>query len=145
MSVTLEARPDEASPELRARARRPLRVAIAWQTGVTAVIAAIAAALAGMSGAVSALLGGAVCAVPFALAGWIATRRMASSAVSMVTGALWAEMVRVVLIVLFLGATLLFYPGLIAAAFFAAFIAGIVILSLAVFIRDSAASTESAH
>jgi len=138
MSVSLE-----ASPDLRARARRPLRVSIAWQLAVTAVIAAIAAALAGVSGAISALLGGAICAVPFAFAGWIATRRMADSAVSMVTRALWAEMIRVALIVLLLGATLLFYPGLNAAAFFAAFIAGIVILSLAVFIRDSAVSTES--
>lgn len=111
--------------------------------GVTAVIAVIAAALAGVGGAISALLGGAICAFPFALAGWIATRRVADSTVSMVTGALWAEMIRIVLIVLLLGATLLFYPGLIAAAFFAAFIAGIVILSLAVFIRDSAVPTES--
>ena len=141
MSVNLE-----TTPDLHARARaarRPLRVAIAWQMSVTAVIALVAGALAGVTGAISALLGGAICAIPFALAGWLVTRRPADSAVSMVTAALWAEMVRIGLIALLFGGTLFLYRDVSVAAFISAFIAGVVILSLAVFIREPAVVNES--
>lgn len=124
--------------------RRPLRVAVGWQLGLTIALIAVFAVVAGVHGAVSAALGGAICTAPFVLAGWLATRRLADSTVSMLTSALWAEMIRVVLIVLLLAATLYFYRDLNAAAFFASFIASIVVLSLAVFVRDIAATDNSA-
>lgn len=134
-----------ASRNVVARAlRRPLRVAVYWQLGmVIALIAAFAAAI-GKHGAVSAALGGAICTIPFVFAGWLATRRSAESTVSMLTSALWAEMVRIGLIVLLLAASLYFYRDLNAAAFFASFIASVVILSLAVFVRDSSESSNAA-
>lgn len=141
MSVILRAPLDVVARALR----RPLRVAVAWQLGLTLALIAVFAVVAGVHGAVSAALGGAVCTAPFVLAGWVATRRLADSTVSMLTSALWAEIIRIGLIALLLAATLYLYRDLNAAAFFASFIASVVVLSLAVFVRDSAATDNSAE
>lgn len=116
--------------------RRALRLALAWQVGCTLLITVVAGALAGAHGAVSAALGGAICTVAFAFAGWLVTRRVADSATSMVTTALLAEMLKVGAIVLLLGLTLFLYREVIAAALLASFIASVAILALAVFFRD---------
>lgn len=122
--------------------RRALRLALGWQVGCTLLITVAAGALAGLHGAVSAAIGGAICTLAFAFAGWLATRRVADSATSMVTTALFAEMVKVGAIVLLLGLTLVFYREAVATALLASFIASVVILALAVFVRDTERDTE---
>jgi ATP synthase protein I len=135
--VNLEsAHPALASAARGRLPRRALRLALGWQVGCTLLITVAAGAMAGLHGAVSAALGGAICTVAFALAGWLATRRIADSATSMVTTALFAEMAKVGTIVLLLGLTLAFYREAVAAALIASFIASVVILALAVFFRD---------
>lgn len=60
----------------------------------------------------------------------------------MVTTALFAEMVKVGTIVLLLGLTLVLYREAVATALLASFIASVVILALAVFVRDTERDTE---
>jgi len=135
--VNLESAHPALTGASRARLpRRALRLALAWQVGCTLLITVAAGALAGAHGALSAALGGAICTVAFAFAGWLATRRVADSATSMVTTALLAEMVKVGSIVVLLGLTLFLYRDVIAAALLASFISSVVILALAVFFRD---------
>jgi ATP synthase protein I len=140
--VNLESAHPALPTAARARLpRRALRLALGWQVACTLLITVAAGALAGLHGAVSAALGGAICTVAFVLAGWLATRRIADSATSMLTTALLAEMVKVGTIVLLLGLTLVLYREAVATALLASFIASVVILALAVFVRDTERDT----
>lgn len=70
------------------------------------------------------------------IAALVATRRPAQSAAGILYGALRAEGVRVVLIILLLWLVLATYRDVVAAAFFVSFAVTLLIFSSALFMRD---------
>ena len=115
---------------------RPIRTAIRRQAVATAVLVVVAALWAGMHGAVSAALGGMISITTGVVAGFIATRRPADSAGGILYGALKAEGVRVLLIIVLLWLVLATYRDIVAAAFFVSFALTLLIFSSALFTRD---------
>jgi len=115
---------------------RPIRTAIRRQGVATAILVIVAALWAGVHGAVSAALGGMISITAGLVAAFIATRHPADSAGGILYGALRAEGVRVVLIVLLLWLVLATYQDIVAIAFFVSFALTLVIFSSALFMRD---------
>lgn len=116
--------------------RKPIRTVLRWQLMATAVLALAGGILAGVDGALSAALGGAVCLC----AGWVsavvASKGKAQSAGEILVGALMAEGVKVGLIVLLLWLVLATYNEIVAPAFFGSFVATVLIFGMAFFVRD---------
>ena len=116
---------------------KPIRVVLSWQLGVTVALALLAGLLAGMHGALSAALGGAVseCAgsVSAVVAGWGG----AKSAGGILFGALRAEGIKIGLIAILLWLVLATYAEVVMLAFLGAFVATIVIFSMAFFVRET--------
>ena len=116
--------------------RKPIRTVLRWQLMATAVLTIAGGILAGVDGALSAALGGAVSLC----AGWIsavvASKGKAQSAAEVLIGALMAEGVRIGLIVLLLWLVLATYDEVVAPAFFGSFVATVLILGMAFFVRD---------
>ena len=116
--------------------RKPIRTVLRWQLMATAVLTLAGGILAGVDGALSAALGGAVSLC----AGWIsavvASKGKAQSAAEVLIGALMAEGVRIGLIVLLLWLVLATYDEVVAPAFFGSFVATVLIFSMAFFVRD---------
>ena len=119
---------------------RPFRIVFRWQAIATAAIAAVAALWAGWSGAWSALLGGAVslfASVVFAvtLALSLGDGRP-SGPVKPLRAMLRAEAAKVMAIVGGLALALKTFDGIVHPAFFGAFIAAVIVFSLAFFVSD---------
>ena len=116
--------------------RKPIRTVLRWQLMATAVLTLAGGILAGVDGALSAALGGAVSLC----AGWIsavvASKGKAQSAAEVLIGALMAEGVRIGLIVLLLWLVLATYDEVVAPAFFGSFVATVLIFGMAFFVRD---------
>jgi len=116
--------------------RKPIRTVLRWQLMVTAALTLAGGILAGVDGALSAALGGAVSLC----AGWVsavvASKGRAQSAGDVLIGALMAEGVRIGLIVLLLWLVLATYEELVAPAFFGSFVATVLIFGMAFFVRD---------
>ena len=116
--------------------RKPIRTVLRWQLMATAVLALAGGILAGVDGALSAALGGAVSLC----AGWIsavvASKGKAQSAAEVLIGALMAEGVKIGLIVLLLWLVLATYDEVVAPAFFGSFVATVLIFGMAFFVRD---------
>jgi len=117
--------------------RKPIRTVLRWQLMATAVLTIAGGILAGVDGALSAALGGAVSLC----AGWIsavvASKGKAQSAAEVLIGALMAEGVKIGLIVLLLWLVLATYDEVVAPVFFGSFIATVMIFSMAFFVRDN--------
>jgi len=116
--------------------RKPIRTVLRWQLMATAVLTLAGGILAGVDGALSAALGGAVSLC----AGWIsavvASKGKAQSAAEVLIGALMAEGVKIGLIVLLLWLVLATYDEVVAPAFFGSFVATVLIFGMAFFVRD---------
>ena len=116
--------------------RKPIRTVLRWQLMATAVLTIAGGILAGVDGALSAALGGAVSLC----AGWIsavvASKGKAQSAAEVLIGALMAEGVRIGLIVLLLWLVLATYDEVVAPAFFGSFVATVLIFGMAFFVRE---------
>ena len=116
--------------------RKPIRTVLRWQLMATAVLALAGGILAGVDGALSAALGGAVSLG----AGWssavVASKGKAQSAGEILLGALMAEGVKIGLIVLLLWLVLATYDSVVAPAFFGSFIATVLIFGMAFFVRE---------
>lgn len=103
----------------------------------TVVLAAIAGYLAGVHGALSAALGGLVsfgAGLGFAAA---ASWGKADSAAGVMAGALRAEAIKIILIVLLLWLVMSSYKSVVGIAFFGTFIVATVIFSAAFFVPDN--------
>ena len=116
--------------------KRPVRVVLRWQLFATAALTLLAWILAGRHGALSAALGGAVSMCAGAASAIVASLGDKQSAGGIVTGALRAEGVKIVLIVGLLWLVLANYADVMAPAFFGSFIATILIFSMAFFVRE---------
>ncbi len=116
--------------------RRPIRTVLRWQLMVTAALTFAGGILAGVDGALSAALGGAVSLC----AGWVsavvASKGEARSAGEILIGALRAEGVKLGLIVLLLWLVLAAYDEVVTPAFFGSFVATVLIFGMAFFVRD---------
>ena len=115
---------------------KPIRTVLRWQLIATAGLTLLAALVAGVHGALSAALGGAVSVS----AGWIsaivAARGGKQSAVGTLIAALTAEGVKIGLLVIFLWTVLVAYDGVVVAALIGSFVVTIVIFSMAFFVRE---------
>ena len=122
---------------------KPLRTILVWQVGVTLLLAAPSAWLAGVHGAISALLGGAV-----AVAGGLAFMLLAPSKKAQMQTAdmawdslsrmLKAEGAKVGIIVVLLWLVLAEYKEVVVLGFIGTFIVAVIIFSMAIFLRNPA-------
>ena len=119
---------------------RPIRTVLRWQVIVTAVAAVIAGAVAGVPGAVSALLGGSVnlaAGVMYAfLLGLGLGHTPVPGAATTLLALFRAEAGKVVVIVVGLWLALTAYPDVVPAAVIATFIATVIVFSMAFFVSD---------
>ena len=116
--------------------RKPIRTVLRWQLIATAILTLAGGILAGVDGALSAALGGAVSIC----AGWVsavvASRGKAQFAGEVLISALMAEGVKIGLMVILLWLVLAAYDGVVAPAFFGSFIVTALIFGMAFFVRD---------
>src|SRR5262245_28001387 len=96
------------------RLGKPVRTAVLWQASATAVLTLVCFFLAGVNGAISAVLGGMVTMLSGVAATLIATRRTADSAGGVLFVAMRAEGVRVFLIVILLWGVMSAYREVVA-------------------------------
>jgi ATP synthase protein I len=116
--------------------KRPIRTVLRWQLIATAALTLIAGIVAGVDGALSAALGGAVSLCAGGVSAIVASLGDRQSAGGIVTGALRAEGVKIAVIVGLLWLVLATYADVVAPAFFGSFIVTIVIFSMAFFVRE---------
>lgn len=116
--------------------RKPIRTVMRWQLIATAALTLAGGILAGVDGALSAALGGAVSIC----AGWVsavvASKGNTQSAGEVLIGALMAEGVKIGLIVFLLWLVLATYEGVVAPAFFGSFLVTVLIFGMAFFVRE---------
>jgi ATP synthase protein I len=115
---------------------RPLRTVLRWQLIATAALALAGGILAGADGALSAALGGAVSLCAGWVSGMVASKGRAQSAAEVLIGALTAEGVKIVLIVLLLWLVLATYRDVVMPAFIGTFVLTALFLAMAFFVRD---------
>jgi F0F1-type ATP synthase assembly protein I len=119
---------------------RPFRVVLQWQALATMAIALLAGALAGWSGAWSAVLGGGVslaASVVFAATlGLSLGDGRPSGPIKPLRAMLRAEAAKVAVIVGGLGLVLKTCDDIVHAAFFSAFVVAVIVFSLAFFVGD---------
>ena len=116
--------------------RRPIRTVLRWQLLVTAALTLVAGMVAGVHGALSAGLGGAVSMCAGGVSAVVASLGDAQSAEGIVAGALRAEGVKIALIVGLLWLVLATYAEVVVPAFFGSFFATVLIFSMAFFVRE---------
>ena len=96
----------------------------------------LAGVTAGAHGALSAALGGAVSVCAGCSAAVVAAKGKAQSAGGILVGALRAEVVKLGVMLVMLGAAFALYEQIVAAAFLGTFVATAVIFSMAFFVRE---------
>jgi ATP synthase protein I len=116
--------------------RRPIRTVLWWQIAATTALTLAGGLLAGVDGAASAALGGAVSIA----AGWVsavvAARGKGQSAGGVLVSALKAEAVKIGLIVLLLWLVLALYDNVVAPVLIGSFVITILIFTMAFFVRE---------
>ena len=118
------------------RLGRPVLTVLRWQTAATAALVAVAALVAGMHGALSALAGGLISITAGVAAALVASMGSKTSAGGVVMGALRAEVVKIGLAVLLLWLVLVNYGEAVAGALIATFVVTLLIFAMAFFVRD---------
>jgi len=116
---------------------KSIRTVLRWQLIATAALTLAGGILAGVHGALSAALGGAVSVS----AGWasaaVASKGRAKSAGEVLIGALKAEGIKVGLIVVLLWLVLAAYRDVVALAFVGSFLVTVLIFATAFFVPDN--------
>jgi ATP synthase protein I len=120
------------------RLSKPIRKVLAWQIAATAAIATVAALVAGTHGALSAVAGGLVSFIASLVSAVVVSSSAAKSAGGILVGALKAEAVKIGLAMLLLWLVLANYEEAVVGAFLVAFVATMLVFSMAFFVRDSA-------
>lgn len=116
---------------------KPIRTVLLWQLIATAVLTLAGAYLAGVHGALSAALGGAVSFGAGLAAAVVASRGHAQSAAGILTGALAAEGVKFGLIGVLLWVVLATYRDVVVLAFLGTFVLTALVFSMAFFVRET--------
>ena len=119
---------------------KPFRTVLRWQVIATAGIAAVAGVLAGVNGALSAVLGGAVNVAAGLVYGWLLGLGLGAKAIpdagATLGAMLRAEAGKILVIVGGLWLALSAYRDVVLVAFFTAFVMTVVVFSMAFFVRD---------
>jgi ATP synthase protein I len=115
---------------------KPIRTILRWQVMATAVLTLLAWFIAGVHGALSAALGGAVSILSGLGSAVVASMGKAESAGGILLAVLRAEAVKLGLIVILIWLVLATYQNVVAAAFLGSFVATVLIFSMAFFVRD---------
>ncbi|MFM9969206.1 MAG: ATP synthase subunit I [Burkholderiales bacterium] len=108
-----------------------------WQAVATVLLALLGWLIAGLHGAISALLGGATSMVAGVAAGLLLQRRKTKIAGDMVVMAITAEAARIGLMLASLGLIFATYKMVVPGSLIAAFIVTVLIFSMAFFVRDN--------
>jgi ATP synthase protein I len=116
---------------------KPIRTVLRWQGVATAALTLTAGALAGVHGALSAALGGAVSIFSGLAAAVVAARGKPGSAGGVIFVALGAEAVKIGLIVVLLWLVLMMYEGVVVMAFIGTFVVTALVFAMAFFVRDA--------
>ena len=116
--------------------RRPIRTVLVWQLAVTALIAVTAALVADTASALSAAAGGGVSIIAGLASAFVASLSSAKSAGGVLAGALRAEAIKLGLALLLLWLVLANYEQAVVAVFLGAFVATMLIFSMAFFVRE---------
>ena len=116
--------------------RRPIRTVLMWQLAATAGMALVAGLVADMPSALSAAAGGAVSIFAGLASALVASLSSAKSAGGVLAGALRAEAVKLGLALLLLWLVLANYEQTVVAVFLGAFVATMLIFSMAFFVRE---------
>jgi ATP synthase protein I len=115
---------------------KQIRTILRWQVMATAALTLLAWFMAGVHGALSAALGGAVSILSGLGAAVVASMGKAESAGGILLAVLRAEAVKLGLIVILIWLVLATYQDVVAAAFLGSFVATVLIFSMAFFVRD---------
>jgi ATP synthase protein I len=116
--------------------RKPVLTVLRWQLAATAALVVLAAFIAGVHGAASALAGGLISITAGLASALVASIGNASSAGGIVSSALRAEAVKLGLAVLLLWLVLANYREAVVGALIASFVVTLVIFAMAFFVRD---------
>jgi ATP synthase protein I len=115
---------------------KPVRTVLVWQVVVTVLLAVVAGLVAGIHGAVSATLGGAVSVVAGLAFAMIMQSSNMQSADGTIVAALRAEATKIGLAVILLWLVLALYKDVVLIVFIGSFIFSILVFSMAFFVRD---------
>jgi ATP synthase protein I len=115
---------------------KPIRIVLRWQVMATAALTLLAWIAAGVHGALSAALGGAVSILSGLGSAVVASMGKAESAGGILLVVLRAEAVKLGLIVILLWLVLATYRDVVATAFIGSFVVTVLIFSMAFFVRD---------
>jgi ATP synthase protein I len=115
------------------------------QVLATVAAALLSAWLAGRHGAASAALGGSANIVAGLAYVALASRSTTGSAGEALYGALRAEAVKVVLMLLLLLGVLMIYKSVVAAALIGTFVLNVVVFTMAIFVADEGAGGKGAR
>jgi ATP synthase protein I len=118
------------------RFSKPIRTVLLWQIVATAILTGAGALLADAHGAVSAMAGGVVSIIAGLVSALVAALGKARSAGGVLVGALRAEAVKIGVALLLLWLVLTNYEEAVVGAFLGAFVATMLIFSMAFFVRD---------
>ena len=126
------------SPALPGAVRfsKPIRTVLLWQIVATAILTGAGALLADAHGAISAMAGGLVSIIAGLVSALVAALGKARSAGGVLVGALRAEAVKIGVALLLLWLVLTNYEEAVVGAFLGAFVATMLIFSMAFFVRD---------
>jgi ATP synthase protein I len=115
---------------------KPFRTVLAWQGGWTVFAGAVAGWLAGLHGAISAVLGGAIGMTGGLVFAWLVVRNSAMTADGILVAALKAEAAKVVILLGLLAAVLATYKNVVVTGLIGSFIVSVFIFAMAFFVRD---------
>lgn len=116
---------------------QPIRTVLRWQLVATALAVVLLGWLAGVHGALSAALGGAISMTGGVAAAWFALRKPASDAATAISSALVAEALKVLLLVAGLAAVFVLYKNVVAIGLIATFTVTTILFSMALFVRET--------
>jgi ATP synthase protein I len=117
-------------------AGKPARTALLWQLRVTAAITLVAGILAGVDGAVSAMLGGSVMMVAGCVYAAMTGGSRVRSAGETLRTLVRAEASKIGVIVLQLWVVLTAYESVVPVVFIGTFIVAVMIYPIAILVRD---------
>ncbi len=115
---------------------KAIRTVLRWQLLATTALAGLSAYWAGVHGALSAALGGAVSIASALVFAFVTSRSKNKTVEGTLVTALKAEGVKVGIVVVLLWVVFATYKDVVALAFIGAFIATVLISSMAFFVRD---------
>lgn len=116
---------------------RPFRTVLAWQGAWTVLAATVWGSAAGVHGAVSAALGGAIGLVGGIVFAWLAMRSRELTADGILFAALKAEAIKVLILLGLLALVLITYRHAVVTALVGSFIVSVLIFGFAFFVRDA--------